>query len=347
MYRCVVLEPTEADIALLLAAKCHLGTTNVHSDMKKYMYTRRPDGVFIIHIGKLWEKLILAARVIVCAHQEDIYVTSSSFHGRRPANKISAYLGGTANCGRFPPGTFTKSVAEPTILICMDPRDDHQAISESSKCTIPVIAFANSHSSLRFVDVAIPCNNTGAQSIGVMCWLLTRAVLRLRGALNYDKDWKVIPDMFFYNEEDLMEQTEEDKVVSRDDGGGGDWSKNTSNFEAENWGGNPDTGGGSWQDEIQSAPTVPPPSLWTGDNDTFGSNDITFNLDKFPAGNPVVIDWAEDDPAAQNTQQNSIDFSQVEEQNQAVPPTDSSGWASTTPSSNTAKNWDSMKPSWD
>lgn len=124
--------------------------------MKRYMFTCRPDGIFIIHIGKLWEKLILAARVIVCIDQGvDIYVTSSSFHGRRPASKISSYLGTSVNCDRFAPGTFTKSTAEPRLLICMDPRDDMQAVNESNKCNVPVIAFANSHSSLKYVDIAI------------------------------------------------------------------------------------------------------------------------------------------------------------------------------------------------
>lgn len=338
----------------MLAAKCHLGSTNVHSDMKKYMYARRADGVFIIHIGKLWEKLIFAARIIVCLQPDDIYVASSSFHGHRPANKIATYLGGIANCGRFTPGTFTKSIAEPSLLICMDPRDNHQAINECSKCCIPVIAFANSHSSLRYVDLAIPCNNVGVQSIGVMCWLLTRAVLRLRGALKYDQPWKVIPDMFFYIEEDSM-QTEEENVGYDGGGGGGDWQQNTSSsYDAGNWGGNTDMttgGGGNWQGEdAQSAPTVAPPSLWTADNTTFGSTDMTFDIDRF-AALTVNVDWADDDPAEQQQALHSVEESTsqvVEEQTQAAPPVDDSGWASTlAPSSNTGQRWDSMKPSWD
>lgn len=346
-----ILEPTQADITLLLAAKCHLGSTSVHNDMKKYMYARRPDGVFVIHIGKLWEKLILAARLIVLMQPDDIYIASSSFHGHRPANKIATYLGGTANCGRFTPGTFTKSIAEPCLLICMDPRDDHQAIDESRKCSIPVIAFANSHSSLRFVDLAIPCNNVGVQSIGVMCWLLTRAVLRLRGALNYDEPWKVIPDMFFYIEEDVMQVEEEN--VGYD---AGDWQKNTSSsYDAGNWGGDADMtigSSGNWQgDDAQSAPTVAPPSLWTADNTAFGSTDMTFEIDKF-ADITLNVDWADDDPAEQQQQpSHSADEDStsqvVEEQTQAVPPVDDSGWSSTpAPSSNTGQSWDNVKPSW-
>jgi small subunit ribosomal protein SAe len=150
------------------------------------MYTRRADGIFIIHLDKLWEKIIFAARVIAtvllfCNNSslqsletgENLFVTSSSLQGRRPASKIATYLKVSCNMGRFSPGIFTKSFQERRLLLCMDPYDDHQAITESSKCSIPV-AFVNSHSFLKFVNITIPCNNTGYQSTGVLSYLLTR-----------------------------------------------------------------------------------------------------------------------------------------------------------------------------
>lgn len=131
---------------------------------------------------------------------------------QRAVLKFASFTGAQALAGRFTPGTFTnqiqKNFIEPRLLVVNDPRTDHQAIREASYVNIPVIAFANSDSPLRFVDVAIPCNNKGRQSVGLMWWMLCREVLRLRGTIRRDAPWDVMVDMFIYRdpEEEREEQ---------------------------------------------------------------------------------------------------------------------------------------------
>ena len=50
---------------MLLAAQSHLGSKNLQVHMEPYLWKTRPDGINVINIGKTWEKIVLAARIIV------------------------------------------------------------------------------------------------------------------------------------------------------------------------------------------------------------------------------------------------------------------------------------------
>jgi hypothetical protein len=59
-----IFNPSQQDIEMLLAAQCHLGAKNLQVHMEPYLWKTRPDGVNVINVGKTWEKIVLAARII-------------------------------------------------------------------------------------------------------------------------------------------------------------------------------------------------------------------------------------------------------------------------------------------
>ncbi|XP_045822074.1 40S ribosomal protein SA-like [Trifolium pratense] len=107
---------------------------NCDYQMERYIFKRRQDGIYIINLGKTWEKLQLAARVIVAIENaKDIIVQSARPYGQRVVLKFAQYTGANAIAGRHTPGTFTNqlqtSFREPRLLILTDPRTDHQVIN--------------------------------------------------------------------------------------------------------------------------------------------------------------------------------------------------------------------------
>jgi small subunit ribosomal protein SAe len=67
-----------------------------------------------------------------------------------------------------------------------------QPIKESALGNIPTIAFCDTDSPMRYVDVGIPANNKGKQSIGCLFWLLARMVLQMRGTILPGHKWDIM-----------------------------------------------------------------------------------------------------------------------------------------------------------
>lgn len=87
--------------------QAHLGTKNCTASMERYVYRRRSDGIFVFNLAKTWEKLQLAARIIVAIENpQDIVAISARPYGQRAVLKFANHTGSRSTVGRHTPGAL-------------------------------------------------------------------------------------------------------------------------------------------------------------------------------------------------------------------------------------------------
>ncbi|KAL4662326.1 hypothetical protein H8957_014799, partial [Semnopithecus entellus] len=210
-----VLQMKEEDVLKFLAAGTHLGGTNLDFQMEQYIYKRKSDGIYILNQKRTWEKLLLAARAIVAIENPaDVSVISSRNTGQRAVLKFAAATGATPIAGRFTPGTFSNQIQaafrEPRLLV----------VTDASYVNLPTIALCNTDSPLHYVDIAIPRNNKGAHSVGLMWWMLAQEVLHMRGTISCEHLWEVMAELYFYRDPEEIEKEEQaaaEKAVTKEE----------------------------------------------------------------------------------------------------------------------------------
>ena len=211
------LTKREKDIFRLIQSECHIGSKNYNVQMKRFIHHITKEGVPLFKVEETYENIKLAARIIAgVSDPKDVFAISSRDFGQRAVIKFARYTGASSNSSsRWINGSLTNhktnNFKEPKVLIVADPYADAKPIKEASYANIPVIALCDTHNSLKFVDIVIPCNNNSTESISMIFWLLAREVQVLKGELERDDDeWsEVVVDLFYYRDVKELKDAED------------------------------------------------------------------------------------------------------------------------------------------
>ncbi|MEM2136361.1 MAG: 30S ribosomal protein S2 [Candidatus Methanomethylicia archaeon] len=177
-------------LELYLAAGLHIGTRMKTKSMVPFIYRVRPDGLYVLDVKHIDERIRIAASFIAKFQPQKICAVSSRQYGWRPVEQFCHVVGGVPIVGRFIPGTFTNPrlphYKEPSIIIVSDPRADEQALTEAIDMGIPVIALCDTDNFASGIELIIPVNNKARKALALTYWLLARQVLRERGEIPPD-----------------------------------------------------------------------------------------------------------------------------------------------------------------
>ncbi|HID73230.1 TPA: 30S ribosomal protein S2 [Candidatus Micrarchaeota archaeon] len=148
-----------------LASGVHIGTHICTKHMREFVYRVRPDGLYVLDVRKIDERIRIAAKFISRYEPQKIVATAVRQYGQQPVEKYCSLTGCKPITGRIIPGIFTNPrlewYLEPELVIVTDPRADSQALQEAAEMGIPVVAFVDTDNKTEFVDMIIPANNKG------------------------------------------------------------------------------------------------------------------------------------------------------------------------------------------
>jgi small subunit ribosomal protein S2 len=185
---------------MILSTGIRVGTPVKTKYMTPFIVRANPEGLYILDISKTLAKIDVAAKFIGRANISRVAVTSAREYGKTPVEKFCELTGARGVFGRFMPGTFTNpslpKYMEPEIVIVTDPQADQQAVVESTRAGVPIVAISNSDNVTSKVDLVIPANNRGRKALATVYWLLAREVLKKQGTIKSDSEMKVSIDDF-------------------------------------------------------------------------------------------------------------------------------------------------------
>ena len=176
-----------------LKAGIHIGTKFKTKYMDNFIYKIRPDGLYILNLQKVDERIGLAAKFLSQFEPEDILIVSRRENGWKPIKAFAKATGVDVFAGRYPPGLLTntslKNFIEKKVLLVTDAWPDKNEVQDAAKVGIPVVALCDTNNQTNYLDLVVPCNNKGKKSLGLFFYILAREYMKSTGLIKNDADF--------------------------------------------------------------------------------------------------------------------------------------------------------------
>lgn len=183
-----------------LKSGIHIGTKFKTKYMGKFIYKTRPDGLSVLNLQKIDERIRVAAQLLAQYDPQDILIVSRRENGWHSVKVFQKHTSVRIVAGRYPPGMMTNTALstfiEPKILLVTDAWPDRNAVMDANKIGIPVVALCDTNNHANFIDLVVPCNNKGKKSLGLLFWLLAVEYLRIRGQIKSAEEFTATVDDF-------------------------------------------------------------------------------------------------------------------------------------------------------
>jgi len=177
-----------------LKSGIHIGTKFKTKHMEQFIYKTRPDGLSVLNLKKIDERIRITASFLAQYAPEEILVISRRENSWKAVKAFGKATGIGVIAGRYPPGMMTNpelnSYFEPKVILVTDSWPDRNAVLDANKVGIPVIALCDTNNQSNNIDLVVPCNNKGKKSLGLFFWILAREYLRKKGLLGEKEEIK-------------------------------------------------------------------------------------------------------------------------------------------------------------
>jgi len=185
---------------LYLKSGIHIGTKFRTKYMESFIYKTRPDGLSVLNLAKIDERIKVAANFLSQFAPEEIILASRRENSWKSVKAFGKATGIRVFAGRYPPGILTnpalKIYTEAKLVFVTDSWPDRNTIKDAIKVGIPVICLCDTNNTSNNLDLIIPCNNKGKKSLGLLFWILAREYLVGRGIIKKASDFKEKLDDF-------------------------------------------------------------------------------------------------------------------------------------------------------